>query len=77
MPRLSANPKPKPPVTRTGGAYRLNTAARLLDVSESYLHTLIREGRLETIEVGGTRAKRIPDREIARFLGETPAAQQP
>jgi excisionase family DNA binding protein len=77
MPRLSTNRKPKPPVTRTGGAYRLDTAARLLDVSPSYIYTLIKEGRIETVEVGGTRAKRIPDREIARLLDETPAAQNP
>jgi hypothetical protein len=57
-----------------GGSYNLVDGFHLLGIGPTAGYKLIGQGHLEIIELPGG-IKRIPDREIARLLGETPAAQ--
>jgi hypothetical protein len=59
-------------VQRTGGAYSLVHAFRLLDISPSHGHKLISDGVIKTVRLS-TGTPRITDKEIARLLGEEPA----
>jgi excisionase family DNA binding protein len=55
-----------------GGLVRVREAADALNCSRQYIHTLIREGRLEHVDVGRNvkRQLRIPSDSLARFLVE-------
>jgi hypothetical protein len=65
------------PVVRTGGAYSLRNAFRLLDITETTGHARIRSGDIRTVRPWPGGNPKITDQEIARLLGETPAAKNP
>ena len=65
------------PVVRTGGAYSLRKAFQLLDISETTGYAKIRSGEIRTVRPWAGGNPKVTDQEIARLLGETPAAQQP
>lgn len=54
-------------VYRTGGAYSLTKAFKLLDVSPSFGFALVAAGKIKTIRLG-PGSPRIVDEEIARVL---------
>ena len=57
-------------VYRTGGAYQLIKAFKLLDISPSFGYALIKAGRINVVRLG-PGSPRITDAEIARLLGES------
>ena len=61
-------------VRQPGGSYRLNEAFALLRLSRSRGHALIASGEIRTVYPWKGSTPRITDQEIARLLGETPAA---
>jgi hypothetical protein len=65
------------PVVRTGGAYTLRKAFRLLDISEALGYAKIRSGEIRTVRPWPGANPKITDQEIARLLGETTAASTP
>jgi predicted site-specific integrase-resolvase len=60
---------PPPMIARTGGAYRLSTAFKILDISSSHGYRMIKTGLLKVVRISDG-SPRIPDSEIARLLGE-------
>lgn len=67
--RLTPKQPPAKPVHRTGGAYKLVTAFKILDISPSFGYELIKTGKLRTVRLG-PGSPRITDAEIERVLAE-------
>jgi hypothetical protein len=55
----------------------LRKAFQLLDISETTGYAKIRSGEIRTVRPWAGGNPKVTDQEIARLLGETPAAQQP
>ena len=56
-------------VRRTGGAYNLQKAFALLDISPSFGHELIKAGKIRVVRLGPGSPK-VTDQEIERLLDE-------
>jgi len=56
-------------VRRTGGAYSLTKAFRLLDISPSFGHALVKSGKIRVVRLGPA-SPRVTDAEIQRLLRE-------
>ena len=63
------NPQSAAEIRRTGGAYNLVKAFKLLDVSPSFGHALIKAGKIQVIRLG-KGSPRVTDAEIERLLRE-------
>jgi hypothetical protein len=64
-------------IYRTGGAYNLSKAFKLLDVSPSFGHALVKAGKIRTIRLA-PHSPRVTDQEIGRLLNEgIPATLDP
>jgi DNA-binding XRE family transcriptional regulator len=63
-------------IRRTGGAYSLTKAFKLLDISPSHGHALIAAGKIRVVRNLGPASPKITDKEIARLLGEESEASE-
>ena len=63
------NPQSATEIRRTGGAYNLVKAFKLLDVSPSFGHALVKAGKIQTVRLG-PGSPRVTDAEIERLLRE-------